>query len=154
MTGGGLLNLIHSTLNNNWGLYGGGLYCDGGTRTVTNTSLWKNSASLGPEIYRVSGKPGTPAFRFCDIRGRGGPGALWNPALGTDNGGNIMADPLFADTGHPIGADGIWRTPDDGLRLTLGSPCIDTGQIANAPTTDILGNARVGAPDIGAYEGG
>ena len=50
------------------------------------------------------------------------------------------------------GADGSWRTRDDGLRLLSGSPCIDAGTSVGAPTTDILGNPRTGMPDIGAYE--
>jgi hypothetical protein len=36
--------------------------------------------------------------------------------------------------------------------LLVSSPCIDAGTTDGAPTTDILGNARVGLPDIGAYE--
>jgi hypothetical protein len=56
------------------------------------------------------------------------------------------------DAVNPAGPDGLWRTGDDGLRLQTGSPCIDAGLAAGAPLTDILGNPRVGAPDIGAYE--
>jgi hypothetical protein len=92
-------------------------------------------------------------FRDCDIQGGGGSGALWNPALGADGGGNIVADPHFVDAAHPAGPDCLWRTADDGLALLAGSPCIDAGLTTGAPSTDILGNPRGGgAPDIGAYE--
>ncbi|MCC6459848.1 MAG: T9SS type A sorting domain-containing protein, partial [Saprospiraceae bacterium] len=36
--------------------------------------------------------------------------------------------------------------------LAAGSPCIDQGVAAGAPTTDIEGVARNGKPDMGAYE--
>lgn len=65
-------------------------------------------------------------------------------------------DPLFANSTHPAGADGLWKTADDGLRLQAGSPCRNSGSpVATAlPATDILGRARntEGAPDRGAYE--
>ncbi len=34
----------------------------------------------------------------------------------------------------------------------LDSPCINTGLSTGAPATDILGNSRIGAVDMGAYE--
>ena len=36
--------------------------------------------------------------------------------------------------------------------LEAGSPCIDKGTSAGAPSEDLEGKARVGAPDIGCYE--
>ncbi len=49
-------------------------------------------------------------------------------------------DPLFVDA-----------TLGD-LALTENSPCVNSGISANAPTVDILGNARVDSVDMGAYE--
>jgi MYXO-CTERM domain-containing protein len=40
----------------------------------------------------------------------------------------------------------------DNYQLSSTSPAIDTGTTMNAPPADILGNARVGNVDIGAYE--
>jgi hypothetical protein len=105
---------------------------------------------LGAEIDKEGG--GTPTFSHCDIRGSGGSGALWNPALGTDGGGNIMSDPRFVAPATPAGPDGLWRTNDDGLRLQSDSPCIGAADPAVAPGTDILGLPRGSASDIGAYE--
>jgi hypothetical protein len=128
---------------------GGGMWNYGGLPTVANCIFWDNSAPLGAEIYKASG---TPTFSHCDIRGSGGSGALWNPALGADGGGNIMSDPRFVAPATPAGPDGLWRTGDDGLRLLSDSPCIGTADPAAAPQTDILGLPRGAAPDIGAYE--
>ena len=81
-------------------------------------------------------------------------------------GNNIDSDPLFAD---PNGIDGIIGTEDDNLRLSSGSPCIDSGDNAAVPvdiTTDLDGFPRFiddicttdtgsGTPpivDMGAYE--
>jgi len=36
--------------------------------------------------------------------------------------------------------------------LGAGSTCIDAGDATTAPPTDLAGKARVGAPDVGAYE--
>jgi uncharacterized repeat protein (TIGR02543 family) len=129
---------------------GGGMYNDSGSPTVTNCIFWDNSAPVGPEIYK--GGTGTPTFSHCDIQGSGGSGALWNPALGVDGGGNIMGDPRFTAPATPAGPDGLWRTLDDGLRLQSDSPCIGAADPAVAPQTDILGLPRSSPPDIGAYE--
>jgi len=52
--------------------------------------------------------------------------------------GNINADPLFIGSGD--------------YHLGVGSPCIDKGTSAGAPTHDIEGTPRDAAPDMGAYE--
>ena len=68
--------------------------------------------------------------------------------------GNIFAtNPLFVNQASPAGADGIYRTDDDGLQLVCSSPAINTGTNTGAPALDILGNAIVGTTkDMGAYE--
>ena len=68
--------------------------------------------------------------------------------------GNIDADPLFVDADGP---DDIPGTEDDDLRLSAGSPCINTGDpdfVPEPDETDIDGDARVIGPgvDIGADE--
>jgi len=131
---------------------GGGMHNEGSTSkpTVTNCIFWDNTAPLGAEICTTS--TATPTFSHCDIKGSGGSGALWNPALGVDGGGNIADDPRFVGPTTPAGPDGLWRTGDDGLRLQSDSPCIGAADPAVAPATDILGLPRSSPPDIGAYE--
>ena len=128
---------------------GGGMVNWSGSQTVTNCIFWDNSAPSGAETYKAGG---TPTFSHCDIKGCGGSGALWNPALGTDGGGNIMANPRFLAPATPAGPDELWRTRDDGLRLQSDSPCIGAADPTLAPQKDILGLTRKIAPDIGAYE--
>jgi len=155
--GGGISNsncsptVINCTFNGNKAAYGGGMYnyYNVGSLTVVNCIFWDNSALSGAEIYNANG---IPTFRHCDIRGSGGSGASWDPALGTDGGGNITADPRFVAQATPAGPDGLWRTRDDGLRLRPDSPCIGAADPASAPAKDILGLRRKAAPDIGAYE--
>ena len=86
--------------------------------------------------------------------------------MGIDGGSNVVADPLFVNV---TGADGIYGTEDDDLRLRQDSPMIDAGNnslTSTNITADLAGNARhfdhpyrtdtgVGtAPivDLGAYE--
>ncbi|MCL5269682.1 MAG: right-handed parallel beta-helix repeat-containing protein [bacterium] len=157
--GGGMYNtsdsptIVNCTFNGNSASnQGGGLFVFYASLSITNCIFWGNSAMLGSEICVLTSGGAISNYYHCDIKGSGGSGAQWNPALGIDSGGNIMADPLFVDVANPAGADGIWMTDDDGLALQAVSPCIDAGLVDDAPTTDILGNPRVGAPDIGAYE--
>ena len=79
------------------------------------------------------------------------------------SGTNIRdVDPMLRNINDPAGPDGIFGTPDDGLRPIVGSPAINTGYIANSATlnlaqnsTDITGAPRYqdGALDVGPYEG-
>ena len=132
---------------------GGGIYDYGNEPLMTNCILWGDGAATEAEIYSYRSSSSID-FYHCLIQGSGGSGALWDTTLGTDNGGNIDKDPLFINAANPAGLDGIWRTTDDGLRPSWSSPCIDAGLANGAPEDDILGRARVGLPDIGAFEGG
>jgi hypothetical protein len=80
---------------------------------------------------------------------------LWAPGTGSFVSGNnnIQADPRFSNPASILGADGIPFTADDGFILRPGSPAINRGTDVGK-TTDICGNALVGAPDMGAYEFG
>ena len=69
----------------------------------------------------------------------------------TSGAGILTSNPLFVNASSPAGADGKFGTTDDGLALQGCSPAINAGT-GTTPTTDILGNSRVGAMDLGAYE--
>jgi hypothetical protein len=93
-----------------------------GHLTITNSILWNNALSL-------QGDPPCPTcftVAYSDIEGG------W---AGT---GNINADPIFIGGGD--------------YHLGVGSPCIDKGTSAGAPTHDIEGTPRDAVPDMGAYE--
>ena len=128
---------------------GGGFFNGGGSPTLTNCIFWgdNNAIEITNWHYPLDGHA---ALIHCDIQGSGS--GAWNPELGTDGGGNIMADPLFVDAAHPAGRDNRWHTSDDGLALSAGSPCINAGNPAAAPKQDIFGRQRDAMPDIGAYE--
>jgi predicted outer membrane repeat protein len=74
-----------------------------------------------------------------------------------DLGSNLLGanyNPQFIDPANDYGADQQLLTADDGLRINcITSNALNTGTTTlSAPTTDILGNARQGNPDLGAYE--
>ena len=134
--------------------YGGGMYNSSSNPTITNCIFWGNTATNGDEIYNNSS---VPVISYCDIAGCLD-GVVWDPNLGFDGGGNIDVDPLFIDAN---GADDIYGTEDDNLRLQAGSLCIDAGDNGAATVATDLdriprvidgdGNGTV-IVDMGAYE--
>lgn len=84
----------------------------------------------------------------------------------------FSADPLFSDETTPAGADGVWGTADDGLRLRTGSAALDQGSEKYLPTDSYdldhdgdtseplpvdmaeFPRLRSAAVDLGAYEAG
>jgi len=85
----------------------------------------------------------------------------------TDDSARIVDGPLLPDSrGVPVprwtgsGFQGGYGTIREAFvdivssygRSASGSPVIDAADLANMPSGDILGNSRVGNPDIGAYE--
>jgi hypothetical protein len=125
---------------------------NGGNATyIAHCSLFmRNSASYSAIeshdvwntiIQNKSGYAGQSAIGSSNRGGNCVYGTWGAASTGTDNGGNISADPLYTD-------------PDNGdLSLQAGSPCIDAAS-GILSDEDILGTERpVGASrDIGAYE--
>jgi predicted outer membrane repeat protein len=112
--------------------------------TVRNTIIWGNAGSGVLGLYTTTSPLSTPTVTYSDIQGSG-------VFAGT---GNINADPLFVSTSDRDGADNIFGTPDDGLRLASSSPAVNTGNNTGVSTTDLTGGVRlVGSTvDMGAYE--
>lgn len=147
---------------------GGGLMLSSGATTVTNTTFSGNTtvstAAVGSNAIRAVAPAtltlqnsivwgaatqqvlGTVAFAHSDVRG----------VVPTAT--NLDIDPLFINPADPDGADNIWATLDDGLRLDTCSPALNAGDNALIPagvTTDISGTtARIlnTTVDMGAYE--
>ncbi len=164
------LSLVNCTFAHNTAITGGGAIYNGynsGSASITmrNCILWNNqSGGVNPEIYKENG---SISIAYSDIKDCYD-GETWDNSLGTNDGGNIDADPNFANSEDPAGPDGVFLTADDGLRLQpgQGSPCIDqaSDDVVNYSTTDITGRDRIdvryiddagsetGYPDMGAYE--
>ncbi|MFH2051598.1 MAG: FG-GAP-like repeat-containing protein [bacterium] len=139
---GGRIALLNCSLSRNTAMLGGGCVFNANFSTLTNTIIQGNTVSISsPEILNTGQ---TVEYSHCLIGGCGGSGAGWDTVLGIDGGGNLDADPLFAE-------------PDAGdLHLTLGSPCLDAGkdQVSALPDLDLDGTERIqgGAIDMGVYE--
>lgn len=130
------VTFINSTFYSNMSVSAGGaLYTNSGdsTNTLLNCILYGNADTGGgnySETAQIYG--GTNTIQYSCIQG------LTSYA----GNGNIDSDPLFA---NPLGDDWIPGTPDDNLRLTKGSPCVDAGNNTLVPaelTTDLDGMPR------------
>jgi hypothetical protein len=130
--GGGMYNggssptVLNCTFQNNSArVHGGGIDNRGSSPTLTNCILWDNS----PESLH-NDDDSYPVVLYSDVQG------------GSSGEGNIDTDPLFVDE---TGGD---------LRLSPGSPCMDTAAADGAPDTDLFGVARPqgAGVDMGAYE--
>ncbi len=171
-----VLSLNNCTFTANTANNGGGMYnFNGASMAVSSSTFSGNTATLngggifwnldaGGSITNciLYGNTGTTVNR-ADIYKNGISRPLTVSysligdyiATGTKNytsgAGILSGDPLFVDAANPKGADGIFRTADDGLRLLACSPAINSGT-GTTPATDILGNSRIGGMDLGAYE--
>ncbi len=165
-TGGGIQTYFgtHLFTNNtffrNFSFNGGGGICTiYGINTVINSIFYQNKAQSsfnfpGADYYN-DGSLNTfknnllqrAALNYTNT-------ATGNYSLGTTAMGNIFAqDPSFIDTLDIDGLDNIYRTSDDGLNLSCGSPAINAVTNTGAPALDILGNTIYGGTkDMGAYE--
>ena len=159
--GGGLYllngnNTISSnTIYFNFAYSGGGVLVDGGSDVFNDNIFWKNVAlTAGPDFMNIL--TGTAAVTFTN-------NMLQLPAtqyavgtnfyIGSASGNLFAQDPQIADTNNIAGADGIYRTADDGLRVTSSSPALHAGITgAGIPATDILGVSRGSSVTIGAYQ--
>jgi hypothetical protein len=141
-------NITNCTFTGNSSLnVGGGMSNEfSSSPIVTNCILWGNTAPYGGS--QISNSSSTVTVSFSDIQG------------GYSGTGNINADPLFVDANGP---DNIAGTEDDNLRLSPGSPCIDTANNVAVPIgieTDLDGRDRFAdgdcnttvIVDMGAFE--
>ena len=117
--GAGLVTLTNTTIAGNTSATGGTTW-NGGTMTIRNSILWGNQ----PTDFAPAVTPG--GLNVLTIQSSNVSGEY--PSL-------IAFDPEFV------------AAPAD-LRLSAGSPCIDTGDDTNASQTDILDHPRVDVPSI------
>ena len=128
--GGGINNFVGTVINST--IYSNSASGDGGGinniyGTITNCMSWKNINS------DIVGKRTDISF------------SCFGEALGENS--NMRGNPIFVNTS---GAPSTWD-----LHLQNGSPCIDAGNLEDAPERDIERNPRPGGDGkvcIGAYE--
>ncbi|MBN1806540.1 MAG: hypothetical protein JW837_14930 [Sedimentisphaerales bacterium] len=157
--------------------YGGGLSNNSSSSpTLFNCTFSANSAPNGNAIasnFQEQSELSTISLNNCILWDGDGGNEIWGTGRGgrsSENSifivsysniqggwsgeGNIGDDPMFVNS---LGPDNIPGTEDDDLRLTLISPCVDTGDPNSVPgsdETDLDGNPRLikGRIDMGAYE--
>ncbi len=167
--GGGMINMydcatsiVNCTFSRNaatsWA--GGGLcsYVNNATATIRNSIFRDNTAAdEGDEIYAIASSP--LAISYSNIAGSGGSGAGWDASFGADGGGNIGADPLFADPDnldfHLRSQAGRFNSSQPYLPAWVAdevtSPCVDAGDPADDEGKEPAGNgSRV---NMGYYGG-
>ncbi|MGE3724669.1 MAG: IPT/TIG domain-containing protein [Candidatus Sericytochromatia bacterium] len=179
--GPGVLNLHRSVLaNNSSGIAGSAIWQGVGGVADINNSVIANNPGSGlvltgawtmkhNTIYSTTLGPGstsgTRILRNC---------IFWQPTATAMMGGlvtyninnsvlrtntgytltgtnNTTSDPLFVNAADPDGADNLWFTADDGLRLQAGSSALGRA-ISDLLSPDIAGQTRVNPGDSGAYE--
>ncbi len=166
---GGLVNdngtasFVNVTLSgNSVGQTGGGIYNMNGSVTLTNVTLNGNTAAEGGGIYAM---PGTSTSLKNVILAQGAGGANCSGPI-TSAGYNLSSDGScpFSEAGDQNNTDPLLGPlfNNGGPTLThmlhLGSPAIDAGTSAGAPSTDQRGRPRPGDQpgdtlyDIGAVE--
>ena len=116
---------------------------------TTSPALWSGSTYGSGTGNSVTG---------LDVRNTifWGPGWPFNGDITTSNvESSIVKQPGFAGTNGNIATDPQFLDAAHGdYHLAAASPAIDAGTSASAPAFDLDGGARVGLPDIGAYEFG
>ena len=144
---------------------GGFALNEGCVLNLNNCTLNENNGAAAPYAIDATGTP-TTALKNTIVWGLpngthvSASGLTLNNSLvrgATVVAPNLNTNPQFINPSSPIGADGIWATADDGLRLTPCSPAINAGSNALIPTgitTDLTGAARIQntTVDMGAYE--
>jgi hypothetical protein len=117
----------------------------GSSKTVNGSDLWNGGAgtsfAMTNCLMQLTSASYTPANS--------------NPLTSSSN-CVFATNPLFVNSSDPDGADNIWMTKDDGLKLKSTSPAVDAGlnSAISGYSTDILGTPRVvnTTVNMGAYE--
>lgn len=152
--------LLNCSVVNNEATDGGGIVVannnsstgNSGTATpsIKNCIFSGNKVTgTGPQFFIVGTAQFQATYTNISLAGQSSPHAISGSTTG-----NIDSDPKFLNISLGTGADQKWMTSDDGLTLTTGSGCINSGDNSGASAQDILGNSRIvnQKVDMGAYE--
>jgi hypothetical protein len=148
--------MANLTVIGNQAAGGGGVHSyDLAFMTLSNVIMWGNSAPAFPGIAYDNAP--LAVIDFSLIEGCGGSGPGWNPLAGVDSGGNIDADPLFADLGggdlHVSGrSPAIDAGNNDDLAADLLTDMDGNPRRADIPSVPDTGNGSPPIVDMGAYE--
>ena len=140
---------------------GGGIYGNNsGTTTVTNciflgNKVGSSTSNKYADIRNGSSHTTIASYSLVQLDSVSYSSANSN-ALNSASNMVYNQNPLFINSSSVAGADGIWRTKDDGLRLKGTSPAVDVGlnSAISAYSTDVLGTTRTvnTTVNMGAYE--
>jgi filamentous hemagglutinin family protein len=136
----GIVTVINSTVTGNSATNGGGIWQSGNTMTVSNSIIAGNTAPSNPELINNGGAFTSGGNNLVGQNGNAG----GFEAIASD----IILARSINTTLAPLGNYGGTTQTH---ALLPGSPAINAAG-TNAPTTDQRGIARIGAPDIGAFE--
>ncbi len=142
------------------GSHAGAMYSFGNSGTcqpkVTNSIFYKNTKG-GDDDHKFSEFYNYAAYPYIKNSSMQRASSTYTASTfnslnsGTNN--IFQTNPNFEAIADGNGADDVWRTGDDGLRLSSSSTnLLNGGTNTGAPTADILGNQRMGTTDMGAYE--
>ncbi len=153
-------------VQNNAANFGGGMICQNATVDLINATLYGNEAdstNQGDGLYN-KGTSNTKIYNTIfdghdqDILQE--TALVWSHTFVDGKrytpSATLNTNPLFINPTDPDGADNVWATADDGLRLSLCSPLLHEGLDSIVTVlTDIALNNRIqdGRIDLGAYEG-
>jgi hypothetical protein len=121
---------------------------------VKNSILGGNTDLFPGGIIASSGSDVN--FAYCDAINSGGSGPSWHVPMVKDGGGNIDAEPQFANTlnndYHLKSAAGRWDPNSERwVRDSITSPCIDAGDPNSDWTAELWPHGK--RINIGAYGG-
>jgi hypothetical protein len=158
---GGTVTVINATfVGNGAGTIGGGVANFGGTVSLINSTLADNSTRGGGGVANFGG---TVALQNTILAGNTAPGGgpdCTGPvtSLGTNVIGDARDCAITLQASDLVGNPRLGAFTDDGspggghVPLLPTSPAIETGHDAACPSTDQLGQPRVGRCEIGAVE--
>lgn len=173
--GGGVVTLSGSmpTITNNYiarnkaSLKGGGIFVNSTAPIIrNNTIVANNTLGSGEGVYIWPQGAAPTIVNNIIVNNNYGirhpPGTFYGIADYNDVWNNILGDYVAIDPGpHDISADPLFvDTANDNYQLSWGSPAVDAGLNAGAPTTDIDGVTRpqdgdavgIAIVDMGAHE--
>ncbi len=143
---------------------GGALILDGATHYVANNTFYSDTATNRGGAIRFQGGGGSYTIVnniFFHNRSASGSNdtsdAATVPYYSFANNLFGATDPLFVSPSNPAGADTVWGTSDDGLKIQPCGPARDGGNnlfVLSGEYSDFTGGRRIsrGIVDIGAYE--